>query len=229
MHLLPSLLEYSPAQLKKKLSLLQAKYGKFLTISGQPKQVLDLHLDFVLPQFAKDRSVMASLGLATVLEELGERFLDNKLILSLHLMGSLEDMLEANQFFTEYTFNPAWTYTIFVDESIIPTFRIHELLFANVALGIWHDPAEWSTETNKIPSQSIQNYLLMTVVAGKSGQAKTIELENAALTMAQTSPQIEFIVDGGWSLEDLQRIGQTQDLKNLKIVSYSSFWQELES
>ncbi len=227
MHLIPSLLEYSPAKLKAKLNLIQGKYKQFLELTTQPKDSLDLHLDFVLDQFAKDRSVMASLGLEAVLTELEDRFSSNKLTLSIHLMGSLEDMRLANEFLQGYTFNPSWSYQIYIDPDLIPTFRVHELLFENVELGIWYDPNDWSDSSTVIPSQSINNYLLMTVVAGKSGQSKSLESVESIIQISKTHPKINFIADGGWKVQDMLEIKTKQNLQNLKIVSYSSFWQEM--
>jgi pentose-5-phosphate-3-epimerase len=229
MYIIPSLLEYSTSQLSSRLNLIQNKYKIFQNITGQPKEVLDLHLDFVFPQFAKDRAVMTSLSLDTVLEELEQRFGNNQLILSLHLMGALEDLQSANQFLQTYTFNPIWRYHIFVEDKLIPTFRIHEMIFENVQLGIWYDPSDWATKNIQIPTQSISNYLLMTVIAGKSGQSKQPEISNKALEMATSHPKLDFIIDGGWSVDEISKIKATQNLTNLKIVSYSSFWQEIKS
>ncbi len=103
----------------------------------------------------------------------------------------------------------------------------------------------------------ITNYLLMTVVAGKSGQKLTAQNKQEVLEVVRKNPEIDFIVDGGWSLEFRSEIkneelkikngrrdllveaeltpdlldrgdgcGLKQELQNLQIVSYSSFWNE---
>jgi len=221
MKLIPSLLEYSQEQLIHKLDLVSKNLGLVKKLE-QTQDLIGFHLDFVLPQFAKDRKVMASLGLKTVLDLLQKYFPNSKLHLSMHFMGTIEDLYEINDFLKDQTFNPEWLYTLYVPANFTSTFAYHSKLFSNVSVGIWFDKLQWDDQKISSNLENATNFLLMTVVAGKSGQ----KLEEAEITKVQAIcknfPETHFLADGGWSLDsDLS-------LDNLQIVSYTSFWQTFE-
>ena len=68
----------------------------------------------------------------------------------------------------------------------------------------------------------------MTVYAGKSGQKLTEQVRLDTLQLIQKNPGINFTIDGGWAVTDqLEEINLVQKNK-LNIVSYSSFWKELD-
>lgn len=221
MKFLPSLLEYSRKQIENKLDLINNNLEIFSTIQkGQPPT--GLHLDFVLPFFAKDRKVMTSLGLETVLETLNQYFKSTELDLSIHLMGTIEDLYNADAFLKNYAFNPNWQYTIYVPKNFTSTFGYHTQIFNNVEIGIWLDKNNWDTDVIKVNKEQANKFLLMTVVAGKSGQilepTEILKLQQ----LCKTYPELHFLADGGWQIDTI--INEP----NLEIISYTSFWKTFE-
>jgi hypothetical protein len=227
MPFLPSLLEYSRESLNRKLNQVKSRIEDFkeiqnsLTGAGKPGVDLSFHLDFVLPYFAKDRKVMTSLGLESVLNELEQEFSDYKLDLSIHLMGTSEDLFEAHKFLLDYSFKPNWLYTVFVPEKYTSTFWPQTQVFKNYKVGIWHDLNDYSDAKIK-HEKDILNHLLMTVVAGKSGQKLDTNNQQLCLELCSQFPEKKFIVDGGWGVDF------RTSLDNLEVVSYSSFWKAFE-
>ena len=217
---LPSLLEYSTESLEQKLDLINANISKFrLLTKTHDSDKISLHLDFVLPQFAKDRSVMKSLNPESVFNGLQNRFKDSKLSLSLHLMGDSEDLAEVYRFFGEYDFNPNWEYLFFIPEKYSNLWQ--SAVFSqqkNIKTGVWLDLGEW--ENNDLKAGS--DYLLMTVLAGKSGQKLTEQVKSDVLELAQNYADKKFILDGGWSVDN------SEYPNNIKVVSYSSFWKNFK-
>jgi pentose-5-phosphate-3-epimerase len=217
--ILPSLLEYSEQELVKKLETIKKDLIDFKRFTSQlDSNQIHLHLDFVLENFAKDRKVMKSLGLEFFFKILLEHFQDFKLVLSVHLMGDTQDLFESYNFLEKYTANPNWQYFIFVPEKFTKQFETLKLKNPNFKIGIWYDLGDWSVQ--KIEKNPIENYLLMTVLAGKSGQKLTTETKQIALDLATSLKTKNFILDGGWQLEDQKET----TLTNLNMVSYSSFW-----
>jgi pentose-5-phosphate-3-epimerase len=204
--LLPSLLEYSVESLEKKISLLQ------------DKKMTSLHLDFVLPQFAKDRNVMTSLGLDSVFSTLGKTNKNQRLHLTIHLMGTIEDLFEEYKFFEKHAFNSLWNYKILIPAKYIQSWRAQiKKKQKNVQIGAWYDLGEW----DNVDFSTRQTNLLMTVIAGKSGQKLTSEMKKKSLEVARKYPQTHFIFDGGWEWDF------KTELKNIDHVSYSSFWKNI--
>jgi pentose-5-phosphate-3-epimerase len=216
MKILPSLLEYSEAEIIKKIGLLASK-------SPAP---YDLHLDFVFQEFARDRSVMASLTPKTVFTILEIYFAKKKCNLTIHLMGDLSDLEIAWKFFDKYQFNSKWDYLIFVPPNNTNLWSNLSSKHKNLKTGIWLDLDKWmnlrTTEFQEFFSQNkeITNYLIMTVMAGKSGQ-KLLELnKNKAIELVKENPNLNFILDGGWSTN------LSYDFNNLSVVSYTDFWKK---
>jgi pentose-5-phosphate-3-epimerase len=203
--LLPSLLEYSVESLETKFSLLQEK------------KLNSLHLDFVLPQFAKDRNVMTSLSMEIVFSTLQRHSNIQRLDLTIHLMGTIEDLFDAYKFFEKYSFNPLWNYKILIPAKYIQSWRNQiKNKQRNVQIGSWYDLDEW----DNVDFSTKQTNLLMTVKAGKSGQKLTTEIQKKAILITKKYPQAHFILDGGWEWDfDSQ--------KNVDHVSYSSFWKSI--
>jgi len=212
---LPSLLEYSVEELRRKCLFIQQHKATVLDLTHQ--QTLSLHLDSVLPEFAKSRAVMTSLSIQTVLDVLAEFFQDQPLILSIHLMGETEDMIDVYKVFEQYNLPKHWQITILVSET---SRLVFETLFANkkhVNVGTWLDLSEWG----QYNFQPKKDYLLMTVLAGKSGQIRKDIDKNAVVAIAKKNAESKFIVDGGWLVDE--QFHQ----KNMEIVSYSSFWKAI--
>ncbi len=214
--IIPSLLEYSSESLQKKLTKAKNKPRQFIQLSKQSRSGFDFcfHLDFVLDNFAKDRSVMRSLAPEVVLGFLAKLFLNKKIELTIHLMGDTQDLFEARQFFNNYEFIKNWTYKIFVPKKFTNEFCKIEK--KNIKIGIWWDLGQWDEAEIK-DSQRIIEHLLMTVYAGKSGQKLTIETKQASLDLATKFTKNKFIVDGGWAVNDILTT-------NIRAVSYTSFW-----
>jgi pentose-5-phosphate-3-epimerase len=225
MHILPSLLEYSYESLQAKLFLIKANLNKFYALTQQVTvpQLLHLHLDFVLPQFAQDRSLMTSLELSTVLEILSKNLASEKLSLTIHLMGSLTDLVYAYGFFQIYELCPHWRYQVFVESRFLSGWE-NLAKQKGFQLGSWYDLGDWS----KVEKFATNN-LLMTVKAGSSGQKPLAQDKILSLKKAQQHSTQQFIVDGGWTLEDLSSLKNSfGTLENTAMVSYTSFWSEFE-
>jgi pentose-5-phosphate-3-epimerase len=206
-------------QVTQNLNVFRQIQNPNLDIKNLPK--IGFHVDVVMNSFAKDRKVMASLGLPTFLETLAKNFPTESLDLSIHLMGLTDDLVEADKFLRNYHFKPSWNYTVFVPEKFVSSFNYHSQIYPNYRVGIWYDLSQW--QESKITHQKeIEDFLLMTVVAGKSGQKLTQENRQSALDLVQKFPQKKFLVDGGWS------VGWKEDFDNLEVVSYSGFWKEFE-
>jgi pentose-5-phosphate-3-epimerase len=218
MFFLPSLLEYSKESLQEKLIITKANLEKFKNLQkSQNLQKSFFHLDFVLNEFAKDRKIMESLGLKDVVEVLKKYFVKENLDLSVHFMGSTSDLNSLTKVLAEFNFPKNWEITIFVPAKFVNYFGNN--LKPNQKIGIWLDLEEWQNFDFR-QNLDVKNYLLMTVKAGKSGQKLIPEIAKKTIEIAQNNVDLEFILDGGWSIEF-----KNSD-KNVKIVSYSSFWKE---
>jgi pentose-5-phosphate-3-epimerase len=215
MIILPSLLEYSQESLISRLDSIFENTESFKQITKQTNSnAYSLHLDFVLPQFAKDRSVMTSMSLDSVFTTL-RHFSNKPFHFSIHVMGSVEDLLEAYTFFQTFTWTGPWKITVFVPEKYYTNWHA-TIAKENLTIGIWYDVNEWESKRLK-PDIS---YLLMTVIAGKSGQKLTPEMRVKALKKVRNNPRSRFILDGGWGIDEKEAA------TNLEIVSYTSFWKK---
>lgn len=225
---LPSILEYTNTSLENKLEAIITNTELFKNLAKTTNhELLPLHLDFVLTQFAKDRSIMESLSLSTVFKTLELFFKQTKLKLSIHLMGEFEDIMNNFSFFQDYKFSKKWEIEIYVPEKyFIPWNKSYcsKSEGGKCSIGIWYDKSEWYESNEKPEMLSLDslcnNFLLMTVVAGRSGQVLLPEVKDAAIKTIQTMPTKNFILDGGWGIDE------DNVFNNTKIVSYSSFWRK---
>ena len=210
---IPSLLEYSTDDLQKKIDLIQTRSDKFYELTNQTE--LSLHLDFVLPEFAKQRGVKPSLNIRMVLGKIKSSFGNKQMNLSIHLMGSKQDEKEAIELLSNISIPAEYIATIFVSqhttEEILPSLPFGWIVAK------WYDLGSWTNETFK-PGQVS---LLMTVVAGKSGQKIVLSNKLEALLLIKNNPKHYFLVDGGWS------INSNEKAPNLQIITHSSFWKEM--
>ena len=97
-----------------------------------------------------------------------------------------------------------------------------QFLEQNVKNSLYNSQTKRKLQTNKK-----KKILLMTVCAGLSGQKLEKETQKLVLEIVQKNLDVQFILDGGWQVEDLQIIKKL-NLKNVDLVSYSSFWQKFE-
>lgn len=209
--ILPSLLEYSTEELESKLAILHQYPSKIKKLTKQ--RSLSLHIDWVMKYFAQSRSTMMSLDAESVLTTLLRFYSTKKLTLSIHCMGDSEDLLFAYRFFEKYKFNNKWDYTIYVQEKYFNLWK--SAFHLHTKIGIWYDLDEWQ-EADFYPQY---HYLLMTVLAGKSGQVSSEQSQKMALDICRNNMESSFILDGGW------KINQDIGLDNCMIVSYSDFWK----
>jgi hypothetical protein len=126
-------------------------------------------------------------------------------------MQENEDILEALEFLNNYQFNPNWEYQFFVSQRHYKIFKF--LNNQQSSVGIWLDKHE-------ICKLETENYLLMSVFAGKSGQKLELEIKTKLLKIVAQNPKKNYILDGGFEVEK-----NYPNLQNLQIVSYSSFWK----
>jgi hypothetical protein len=221
MPFLPSLLEYDASKLDSNLKLIIKNLSILRSFQKSPDETVYLHLDFVLPMFAKSRGVEASLDIETNLD-LIEKHLDlEKVDLTIHLMGIEEDFEVIDlliERLSNYVFDrPDWSGIVFVPTSELEDFEVIEIC-SNLKVGTWIDYGEYNIETK---FEESKNYLLMTVKAGKSGQKLTEEGIQAVYQIASDNSKTNFVADGGWKVD-----AKLED--NLDIVSYTSFWQEFD-
>jgi len=237
--ILPSLLEYSQNDLIKRLEsikYLQDKEQLFDLIKVQEKsqpKTLHLHLDFVLKQFAKDRvPILSSLSIITVFDLLDKEFGQHKLNLSVHLMGAIEDLTPAWEFFKKYQKPKNWKITLFLPLNHALRWKSE---FRKYKIGVWLDLYDWldkdSLKPKLVDMNYISNVLIMTVVAGKSGQSLTQEVQNNLKDFInnQIHQNIEqkkhFIIDGGWNQEKAKLFLKRFDRSpKIDFVAYGGFW-----
>jgi hypothetical protein len=256
MPFLPSLLEYTPQDLESRLKLIQSHMSEFQSIQRAVDGKIHLHLDFVLPEFAAERNVQPGNNPEIVFGLIHKYFHDQKIVCNSHFMGSAKDTNEVLEFFQTYQWNPNWEYILYVGKEFVEAFeneikllvksrsgevyepkstpspavpplkrRINQSKFqSSIKIGTWLDLDQYSTETKF----EYKDNLLMTVFAGKSGQKLTEEVRTNCLKVVQSNPEISFTIDGGWTvLDQLNELSNEQKNK-LNVVSYSSFWKEIE-
>ncbi len=218
MPFLPSLLEYNTAALDQKIKLISKYETQILKI--QQSEIIILHLDFVGPEFAANRGVQPSLQPEDVFPLITQYFDQHRIDLSIHFMATDNDMDNTIDYlipvFSELAFDQEWSGKVFVTKEQT---KMLDFLpeISNFELGEWLDLGEWSNWQ----LESKKNYLLMTVLAGKSGQKMTPEDQQKAMELAKNNPDSHITLDGGWNLEN-------ELYDNLDIVSYSSFWKRVE-
>ena len=209
---LPSFLDYSSVALENKLIDVQTNLSLYLKLTKQKHP--SFHLDIVATQFAKDHKVMCSLGILETLKIFQKVFGKTKCIQTIHLMLEKEDIIDTLEALATYKFNPNWQYQFFVGQNYLSIFDF--LNNENSTVGIWLDKDE-------VCKTEAQNYLLMTVFAGKSGQHLEESIKQKALEIVRNNPNKNYILDGGWCLD------KAYPYPNLQIVSYSFFWKLWEN
>lgn len=211
----PSLLEYSVSSLENKLDLVITKKTSFLKLSGQSK--IYLHVDFVMKYFARERSVLASLGLETLWPVLESKFADWSISLSLHFMGLSDDLERVYKFFKQNKLPLNWRIVIYLPSNFASAW-VKILESEQLKVGVWFDSDQL---LNYSPQLGISDYLLLTVKAGKSGQSKTKTTNKLARQIIYKNKSLNFLVDGGWK-------PGSRGEKNCEMVSYSKFWGLLD-
>jgi hypothetical protein len=235
--ILPSLLEYSDKDFAEKLKILIQKNQdnslndllKITNDTEEKQKQLHLHLDFVMKQFAKDRSgILASLDLESSFKILKEYFSKKKLRLSVHLMGTLEDLMEAWKFFNLFKIPKQWKVRLFLPINQAQAWKIQ---FNNFEIGQWYDLDQWQDLQGKSLSngKNFEQYnLLMTVKAGKSGQKLTPETKNKIHLLLEGRSEY-FLLDGGWNqATGIELISDFNKPPKIDFVSYSGFWPKLK-
>lgn len=216
------------------------------------QKLLHFHMDFVFNEFARNRKVMQSLEQKIVFNLILEFFENYNLRLSVHLMGENLDWKKAFEFWQGFQIPKSWQIDLFVEPKMTNLFsfknpnlttfcwfdkdflqnktdnifeNVEDITFKNTKLE--QNSSQLSQKQQEIESLKQQKVLLMTVFAGISGQKLEKETQELVLEIVQKNLQIDFILDGGWKIEDLEIINEL-NLKNVDLVSYSSFWQRFE-
>jgi hypothetical protein len=147
-------------------------------------------------------------------------------------MGAIEDLTPAWEFFKKYQKPKNWKITLFLPLNHALRWKAE---FKKYKIGVWLDLYDWmdkdSLEPKIIDLNNISSVLIMTVVAGKSGQSLTQEVQNNLKdfisNQSKQSPQqkTRFIIDGGWNQEKAKLFLKNFD-KSPKIdfVAYGGFW-----
>ncbi len=221
---LPSLLEYSTASLQTKLELIKDNLTKFQAVQKSADQKIYLHLDFVLPDFAASRFVQSGNDPKIVFDLIDSHFYGQKVVCNSHFMGLTNDIKGVLAFFKSYSWNLNWEYILYVGQEFLQDFEQFKK-FDNLKVGIWLDLDQYNVETKF----ELSDYLLMTVLAGKSGQKLAIDTRSKTLEIVKQNPNINFTIDGGWSVDDEVSELSLKQKNNLSVVSYSSFWKAFES
>lgn len=222
--ILPSLLEYSTEQIIEKLTIIRDNMMRFREITLQESDI-HIHLDVVLKQFAKDRHVMKSIYPSTSLGIITSYFETHKVYLTVHLMGTELDMADQYEYWNNVVLPKNVDIILYVPPSVFEywsgmvTRRNIERAW-NCRVGVWLDLDEWQEY-----DQLTEYVLLMTVYAGKSGQKRLDETKLHVQDFVQLFPHTQFIVDGGWAVDE-----ENEFKENIKveIVSHSSFWKAIK-
>ena len=239
--LLPSLLEYSTHDLNQRLDqilelLVKNQYFDKVYITHDiSENILSLHLDFVLSQFAKDRNpILASLSPNEVFNCLKLKFPKQKLDLTVHIMGELEDLPKAWQYFETLRKPKHWNMTLFLPYNQAVSWR---RTFKKYKIGAWIDLRQWcdldqsekKSKAKLFDLKYIDSVLVMSVVAGKSGQKLTLEVEANLDKLIRRNPQFTtFVIDGGWDQEKAENFMRKNNPQSkVDFVSYSGFWAKL--
>ncbi|MGL4757796.1 MAG: hypothetical protein ACRCXZ_00530 [Patescibacteria group bacterium] len=204
MSILPSTLEYSSTNLVNKIKSVKANELVFKSITNQSNYI-ELHVDLVYPYFAKARSIMSSLDLTSNLKII-KKYLNREVILTIHFMGELDDIM----WFSKELINSNLRNN--QCEIYIPYTHSIEMYPRGFDYFFWHDLEEIGS-----PSKS-KKRLQMTVKAGMSGQKRSEEAKEKALLLTKQLGPDNVILDGGWKIDDYSR--------ELRMVSYSSFWEK---
>jgi hypothetical protein len=248
MPFLPSLLEYTPQDLQHKLELIKNYPNQFQSVQKSVDGKIYLHLDFVLPEFAASRGVQPGNSPQVVFDLIHQYFQDQKVVCNSHFMGTKSDTYKVIKFFETYNWNQNWEYVFYVGPEFLQEFKsgtelsvkqnpvaleqplikgqiiVEATNNADLKIGAWLDLDQYSLDSKF----ELQDYLLMTVFAGKSGQKLTEQVRLNTLELVQQNPELNITIDGGWSVaDDLQELNLDQKNK-LNVVSYSSFWKEFD-
>jgi len=211
-----------PSTLKahyKRDGSLELRINKVLSDTERFKQITKQvppfvwHADFVLPNFAKARNIEPSFDLQTYFDIFTQNY-PNSATFQVHLMGEDVDLQESLSYFQSRHLNPNWNYQILVRPQ---NFELWQSIFGvhkNVQIGVWYDLGQWEN----IEVFDFNLVLLMTVLAGQSGQSLTEKTVNTALNKLDKNYNTFFIFDGGWPVDS------QFDHKNLNIVSDTAFW-----
>ena len=204
MPILPSTLEYSTISFQKKIDYISKHQQEFKSLAKQ--EILEFHIDLVYPSFAKDRAVMSSISLTDnykVIESL-----KSQCKVTIHFMGLIDDVILLNAELEKLKLNKNIKAEIYLPITIEPI-----MVKTEWSKYHWFDLDQY----DKIPRYETPKILLMTVIAGKSGQSLTQENKTKALNIVTKRGTANVIVDGGWSIDDSK--------DGIRMVSYSSFWK----
>ncbi len=210
MKFIPSLLECSEYDLEKKIDIL--KKNKYHNI----------HLDFVGKYFARNRKTLYSLSFKNVFDYLKKYFWNTKCDFSIHLMLEKEDILDYLKEIQTVDISSKWQLSLFISDRYFDIF-VNSLINYDFEFGIWFDKDQWINVD--FDNYIVNNFLLMTVIAGKSGQKLDNKYKKILLEKVKKYKNKNFYADGGWSIDFKINKKNGFDYFNLNIISYTSFWK----
>jgi hypothetical protein len=208
MSYLPALLVRTEEELAAKLSHVTVDIEEFMETTGQEHHAL--HVDIILPEFGKTHSSEPTLAYDILLTSIIARFEGERLRLNIHLMGQADEALAVAQWILA-NLNDTRVY----GEIYLPFYSYDNLELVdhrNWLVGTWYDKSQWDLETEFVSGE----ILLMTVLAGHSGQVGDTTLKQSAHLVADKHPEYNWIFDGGWKkdespLEDNREIAVNTD------------------
>ena len=210
MAFLPALLIYTSEELTHKLSQSLADVIEFTEETGQDH--FAFHIDLILPEFAKLNQCLPTLDYKDMLKELVEYYKGKQLKLNIHLMGEEYESLESLDWIvSQYEGLPVYG-EIYLHHTSYSKSR--EIVHHAWIIGEWYNINEWSADS-VLDSSEI---LLMTVNAGTSGQPEHLAKKIESFAIADKYPFYNFIMDGGWKVEE------NPLEKNRQIVVNSQYW-----
>ena len=206
--------DYSPAGVTEDITTITNYFELYSELTKNDH--LALHLDVCLPNFVAENKIETYIAPVDYFRGIEEGLtyyrnnFETRIELNIHFMGLSDDYEMAEDFIANYTFGSDVDWVYYIENSS------H---FSDERVGSWYDDYQWGPGI-KLKEK---NVLLMSVKAGNSGQRKTKKTEQKMLKVAAENPTTNFVFDGGWGVDF------ETELKNVKVVSYGSFWKEFKS
>jgi hypothetical protein len=219
MQIYPSLLEYTITSLENKIRYIQENINK-IKIATNANHYLPIHLDFVMQNFAKERSILMSLEFKTVWNTLIKLLESENILVTAHFMGELEDVVLLRNEFETYIIPNKWKSEFYLPSKYYQGFSKSRNL-KKFNFYPYFDLNDWYLSENTFSIDPlVSKALILTVKGGLSGQILTDEVKQASLKIVKNNHNIQFILDGGWKIDS-----DFGGLHNLNLVSNTSFWK----
>lgn len=214
MSFLPAILVTTKEELQQKLQMFPMDIVAFSDTTGQDH--FALHIDIILPEFAKERGCPPTLAFDEMVTMICEHFAGERTRFNIHVMGRADESLAVAR----------WIVKTLVDERLygevyVPHYVYNEVKqddHKNWLVGVWYDKGEWENGVEWIAAEN----LLMTVQAGYAYQPPDEQLKAEAFDTALASPEYYFVLDGGW------KVDQNPNEEHIELVINSDYWKTIE-